>query len=69
MFFITMIMYCNKWDQSCNIFINNLRLFLVMATESWKCFRCNLSFKDEVVADMHKEISTHSVTKVKSIVV
>ena len=39
-----------------------------MTTESWKCFRCNLSFKDEVVADMHKEISAHSVTKVKSIV-
>jgi len=39
-----------------------------MTTESWKCFRCNLSFKDENVADMHKEISTHSVTKVKSLV-
>ncbi len=35
----------------------------------WKCFRCNLSFKDEQIAKMHKEISAHSVTKVKTIVV
>ena len=35
----------------------------------WKCFRCNLSFKDEQIAKMHKEISAHSVTKMKTIVV
>ena len=34
----------------------------------WKCFRCNLSFRDEQVAKMHKEISEHSVSKVKSII-
>ncbi|HJM00777.1 MAG TPA: hypothetical protein QF456_01840 [Nitrosopumilus sp.] len=34
----------------------------------WKCFRCNLSFKDDELAEMHKSISNHSVTKVKSIV-
>jgi len=34
----------------------------------WKCFRCNLSFKDEDVAEIHKQISNHSVTKVKSLV-
>ena len=39
-----------------------------MTTESWKCFRCNLTFKEEQVADMHKEISAHSVTKIKSVV-
>ncbi len=38
-----------------------------MTTDSWKCFRCNLSFKEESVADMHKEISMHSITKVKSL--
>ncbi len=35
----------------------------------WKCFRCNLSFKDEELAEMHKKISTHSTTKVKAIIV
>jgi len=34
----------------------------------WKCFRCNLSFKDEVVAEMHKQISNHSVRKIKTLV-
>ena len=34
----------------------------------WKCFRCNLSFKDQKFAKMHTEISEHSITKVKSIV-
>jgi len=35
----------------------------------WKCFRCNLLFKDENIADMHKKISKHSITKVKPIAV
>jgi len=67
-FFKTMIKDCIKLDQSCNIFISNLNIIVVVTTESWKCFRCNLSFKDENVAELHKEISEHSVTKVKSIV-
>ena len=29
----------------------------------WKCYRCNLSFKDEDVANIHKQISNHSVSK------
>ncbi len=41
---------------------------LRMSEMVWKCFRCNLSFKDDQIAKMHKEISAHSVTKVKSIV-
>ena len=40
----------------------------VMSEMVWKCFRCNLSFKDDQVAKIHKEISEHSVTKIKSIV-
>ncbi|MCE9652776.1 MAG: hypothetical protein K8Q89_06965 [Nitrosarchaeum sp.] len=38
-----------------------------MSEVSWKCFRCNLSFKDESIADIHKKISNHSITKVKPI--
>lgn len=41
---------------------------LFMSEMIWKCFRCNLSFKDDEIAEMHKEILAHSVTKVKSIV-
>ena len=39
-----------------------------MSEVVWKCFRCNLSFKDEQVAEMHKQISKHSVTKEKALV-
>ncbi len=38
-----------------------------MTEVAWKCFRCNLSFKDESVAEMHKKIAHHSVSKVKAI--
>ena len=39
-----------------------------MTELSWKCFRCNLSFKEKDVAEIHKQISNHSVTKVKTLV-
>ena len=39
-----------------------------MSKMIWKCFRCNLSFKDDQIAEMHKEIAKHSVRKVKTIV-
>ena len=41
---------------------------LVMSEMVWKCFRCNLSFKDEQLAEMHKQISEHSMRKVKTLV-
>ena len=39
-----------------------------MSEIAWKCFRCNLSFKDADIGEMHKEIAGHSVTKVKNLV-
>ena len=56
-----------KLEQSCNILIRKLRVDYLMSEVSWKCFRCNLTFKDENIADIHKEISKHSITKVKPI--
>ncbi len=64
-----MIMNCNKKDQLCNIFKLNLCLYIYMTELIWKCFRCNLSFKDEDVAEIHKQISNHSITKVKTLVI
>ncbi|MDH3678078.1 MAG: hypothetical protein OEQ12_07245 [Nitrosopumilus sp.] len=39
-----------------------------MSEVAWKCFRCDLSFRDEEVASLHKQISNHSVSKIKAIV-
>jgi hypothetical protein len=64
-----MIIDYDKLDQLFNIFISKLCLYLTMSDMVWKCFRCNLSFKDKNLAEMHKEISNHSITKVKTLVV
>ena len=42
-------------------------LKLPMSEKVWKCFRCNLTFKDRNLAEMHKQISQHSITKVKTL--
>jgi hypothetical protein len=62
-----MIRNCKKLQQSFNILISKLRDGMSMAEGRWKCFRCNLTFKDENIANMHKKISKHSITKVKPI--
>ena len=63
-----MIIDYDKLDQLFNIFISKLCLYLTMSDMVWKCFRCNLSFKDKNLAEIHKEISNHSITKVKTLV-
>ena len=40
---------------------------LGVSETSWKCFRCNLSFREKEHARMHQEISSHAVTKVKAV--
>ena len=61
------IMFYTKKDESCNIFIRKNDLLYNMSEVSWKCYRCDLTFKDETHAEMHKEISSHSVSKIKVI--
>jgi hypothetical protein len=45
-------------EKCCNSFVSS---------EVWKCFRCNLTFKEEPPAKLHEEISRHSVSFVKLI--
>ena len=35
----------------------------VMNTTVWKCFRCKLTFKEQDHAELHEEISRHSVSE------
>jgi len=37
-------------------------------SKTWKCFRCNLSFKSEEHAEIHKEITSHHITSTKSLI-
>jgi len=32
-----------------------------MMTKAWKCYRCDLTFKDELHVIIHKDISQHPV--------
>ena len=38
-----------------------------MPSKTWKCFRCNLYFKSEELAKIHKEITSHHITITKSL--
>lgn len=38
-----------------------------MNNMSWKCYRCDLIFKVESHAILHKDISNHNVTKINLI--
>ena len=41
--------------------------YYFMSSTAWKCFRCDLTFKEENHAKLHEEISKHSVRSVKII--
>jgi len=36
-------------------------------TIAWKCFRCNLTFKEKSIAAIHKELSKHPVQQMELI--
>lgn len=48
-----------------NTFISNHACFLHMTEVVSKCFRCNLVFRDESLAALHREIMNHSTTRVR----
>lgn len=40
-----------------------------MMGESWKCYRCNLYFKNKKISQVHKDVTNHSVLRVKTLAV
>ncbi len=38
-----------------------------MSARAWKCYRCNLIFRDEMSAQIHKDLSGHSTTSAEII--
>ncbi len=39
----------------------------MMAIIAWKCYRCNLTFKDESHVIIHKDISKHPIRQIELI--
>ncbi|MGQ0772183.1 MAG: hypothetical protein ACT4NT_05375 [Nitrososphaerota archaeon] len=35
-----------------------------MSAKVWKCFRCNLVFRDESLAELHKTLCNHNTTSI-----
>jgi len=38
-----------------------------MNTIAWKCYRCDLTFRDELHVRIHKDISRHPVQQIELI--
>jgi len=36
-----------------------------MSTIAWKCYRCELTFKEKSIATIHKELSKHPVGQIE----
>jgi len=41
----------------------------MMTIKAWKCYRCDLTFKDESHVIIHKDISNHDARKIEMIAV
>ncbi len=36
-----------------------------ISTIAWKCYRCDLTFKEKSIAKIHKELSKHPVRQIE----
>jgi len=43
----------------------NFVMILLMSMTAWKCYRCNLTFKDPSHVDLHRDISQHEARQVE----
>jgi len=59
---------CSVWD----LIVENI-LATFTSTEknnsAWRCYRCNLTFREESHAVIHNEISNHSTRQIELITV
>ncbi len=60
--------YCLTFGQKYNFYeglnYKNCNNYCMNMT-AWKCYRCNLTFKEESHVVMHKEISKHEAIQVE----
>ena len=48
-----------------DLYIKKHSMHSMNTNKTWKCFRCNLSFKSEELAKIHKEITSHNISNYK----
>jgi len=54
-------------EESCTSLITKKYPTHSMTEEVWKCFRCNLIFKDEEHAKLHENITKHPISNEKKL--
>lgn len=51
-----------KIDETSNILKFYADVIIPMSAKVWKCFRCNLVFRDESLAELHETLYHHNTT-------
>ncbi len=54
-----------KSTKATRILYTKNQFYVNMSMTAWKCYRCNLTFKQETHAIMHKDISRHSSRQIE----
>ena len=62
---ILYIQYLDNTNHSYVCFIDQESTCVLLNQAYWKCFRCDLSFKEQNIANLHKSISEHPVQQIK----
>lgn len=52
------------WTQIGNLVKFNEMIFYVLDMSIWKCYRCNLLFKELSHANLHNDITKHSTEEI-----
>ena len=61
------IYHLDLTDDSYVCFIDQKLVFISLNQTSWKCYRCDLNFKEQQIANLHKSISEHPVRQIDGI--
>jgi hypothetical protein len=59
--------YLDRTDDSYVNFIDQESSYKLLSQTSWKCYRCDLRFTEQNIANLHKSISEHPIQQIKGI--
>jgi Zn-finger protein len=64
---VVLVGICKKIDETSNILKFYADVMIPMSAKVWKCFRCNLVFREESLAELHETLYHHNTTSVDAI--